>query len=249
MAGVSAVAAFNGSAPQDGEKRQQRVDVVVQRSGEEMEQRRAKMDELAAKGEFVRNVDVQNSPGAPVAINSAELRKVKAEDFAAAMGGVPGDRVAVRTFERHADLDPATEAKLKAEADAQHAEKVTIELSDAPQGGLVARALPGSDPNGDMYVLKLTLANVSDRTVGAYQFGSQTSNPAGNENKFMMFFNGELRPGDSTTLVLPVGPDFLTEASALSVNGAKYEDGTTWGDFKQFETGPATVFFKRKQGE
>ena len=91
---------------------------------------------------------------------------------------------------------------------------------------------PGTDADGNVLVMLVTLQNTSGRTITGYQMGG------GSDADMRMFFgfHQPIEPGATFQMAVPVGEPMLKATDfALSVRGVQFDDGTTWGEFKEMQ--------------
>ncbi len=218
LAGVSVTAAaFNGAAdPQQRVEEQKDVIIETGNSGPGMGPGLAK---AASEAPTLRTVRYENLAGAPVAISSAEIKKVPAAELAKAMG----DEGRLRKFEIRTD--------------GPQADKI-------PEGQPLARKpFPETDAEGNAMVLLITIQNVSARTVSGYQIGGKI----GPDDDVFFMFQRPFDSGASFTIAMPVGHMLAdSDATVLAVRGAQFDDGSTWGEWKN---DPGMEMMKRKSGK
>lgn len=180
MVGVSAGAAALGQS----DKREVRRDVLLQREpGGSPED---DLKTVAAASQVERTLPYDNGTGAPLTIETVDLRKVSVKQLAEA-------------------------------ADKRNEKSPMI------------MRLPDTDQDGNATVLYISLTNTSDRTVTGYQITSSE----GESGFTLQLMGGPVAPGSTFQIAVPVGENFATNAAnaQLSVIGAKFDDGTTWGQF------------------
>ena len=199
LAGLSAAAMTFGIAEGQGEGKQQRF--MMKRHSPDGD---AKLLEAANAAPTLRNLQVQNSPAAPVALVGIEVKKVPVAAL-----GEPGEQRIVR----HHEAGPAAGGDGAPAARAEHAPMPRF---------------PEADAEGNTYVLVITLNNTSAQTLEAIQIGGSAD-----DKKFMFGFHRQIEPGATAQVALPVRNQTAeTEGLAVTVKGAMFADGTTRGDFE-----------------
>jgi beta-lactamase regulating signal transducer with metallopeptidase domain len=208
MAGMSAAAAALGQ----GEKRVTRQDVLIEKTpgpgpGEELAK-------IAAAAPTVQVVRTDNAAGTPLFITDAQIKKVPAEEMARAEAG---RHEVNETFERK--VAPPDGAESRA-------------VGPAEGGGMIMMHFPETDADGNVLVMLVSLQNTSGHAITGYQMGG------GSEENIHFFFgfNQPIAAGDTFQIAVPVGSPMLKAGDfALSVRGVQFDDGTTWGDFKEMK--------------
>jgi hypothetical protein len=204
LAGVSASAMAFG---QGGDKRERRHGVFILKSEDGAPG--ADLAAAAAAAPTERVLRYENAADAPLSIGDAQLKKVPAEEIARGLGG--GERrFVVRTLEHDVEGPEAGETNKR-------------------EVGPVIRRFPETDADGNALVMLVSFTNTSGRTITGYQMSG-----GGDDQQLFFAFFRAVEPGATFQLALPVGshvaenPDFT-----LAVNGVRFDDGTTWGEFKE----------------
>jgi beta-lactamase regulating signal transducer with metallopeptidase domain len=208
MAGMSAAAAALGQ----GEKRDVRQNVLIEKApgpgpGEDLAK-------IAAAAPTVQVVRADNAAGTPLFVTDAQIKKVPAEELARAEAG----RQEVNaTFER--TLPPPGGGELH-------------QSRSGEGSGTIRMRFPETDADGNVLVMLVSFQNTSGRAITGYQMGG------GSEDNLHFFFafHQPIAAGDTFQVAFPVGEPLLKAGDfAISVRGVQFDDGTTWGEFKEMQ--------------